>query len=406
MGSLNETANADRLSIGIFGSRNAGKSSILNAIANAEVAIVSDVKGTTTDIVSKAMEILPLGPVLVMDTPGFDDDDKLLGEKRVERVRRVLNRTDMALLVISADSDVNSFDIEIEKILIEKNIPYLVVVNKIDIVKDINSIVESITSKLIEKNNIICVSAVNKTNINELKERLGKLKPIGIEKSLVGDIVKKDDLIILVTPIDESAPKARMILPQVQVLRDILDHDATALFTKETELKKLLESLGRTPDFVITDSQVFKMVDEVVPENIPLTSFSIILARYKGFLETALRGVESIKDIKDGDVILISEGCTHHRQCNDIGTTKIPKLLKKLTGAEFKIETSSGLDFPMDLSKYKMIIHCGGCMVTEREMMYRMKCANDANIPFTNYGIFIAHANGILKRSIKNIKIN
>lgn len=405
MGSLNETANADRLHIGIFGCRNAGKSSLINAITNQEIAVVSNVKGTTTDPVSKAMELLPIGPVVVIDTPGFDDDDKLLGEKRVDRVKKVLNRTDIALLVIAGNEGVTRFDAEIEKIFIEKNIPYLIIINKIDIAEDVALIKKQVLEKLTEKNNIVCVSAVKNINIEELKNEIGRLKPSGEQKSLVGDIVKKDDLIILVTPIDESAPKGRMILPQVQVLRDILDNSATALFTKESELKKLLESLGRKPDFVITDSQVFKTVDEIVASDIPLTSFSILLARYKGFLKTALSGVENIKNIKDGDTILISEGCTHHRQCNDIGTTKIPKLLKKITGANFNIETSSGLDFPSDLRKYKMIIHCGGCMVTEREMLYRMKCANDARIPFTNYGIFIAFANGILDRSVKDVPI-
>lgn len=405
MGSLNETANADRLHIGIFGCRNAGKSSLINAITNQEIAVVSDVKGTTTDPVSKAMELLPIGPVVVIDTPGFDDDDKLLGEKRVDRVKKVLNRTDIALLVIAGNEGVTRFDVEIEKIFIEKNIPYLIIINKIDIAEDVALIKKQVLEKLTEKNHIVCVSAVKNINIEELKNEIGRLKPSGEQKSLVGDIVKKDDLIILVTPIDESAPKGRMILPQVQVLRDILDNSATALFTKESELKKLLESLGRKPDFVITDSQVFKTVDEIVASDIPLTSFSILLARYKGFLKTALSGVENIKNIKDGDTILISEGCTHHRQCNDIGTTKIPKLLKKITGANFNIETSSGLDFPSDLRKYKMIIHCGGCMVTEREMLYRMKCANDARIPFTNYGIFIAFANGILDRSVKDVPI-
>ena len=260
-------------------------------------------------------------------------------------------------------------------------------------------------TKLNKSGDIIFISSKDKYNINELKNLIGKLKHDDNNKSLIGDIVHKNDLVVLVTPIDESAPKGRMILPQVNMIRDILDNDAYMIVTKETELKNVLDTIGRKPDFVITDSQVFKIVDEIVPKDIPLTSFSILLARYKGFLKTALAGVKKVGEIKDGDTILISEGCTHHRQCNDIGTTKIPALLKKLTGANFNIETSSGTDFPEDLSKYKMIIHCGGCMVTEREMMYRMKCANDAKIPFTNYGIFIAFASGILDRSVKNVPI-
>ena len=403
MGNLNETANADRVHIGIFGCRNVGKSSLINAITNQEISIVSDVKGTTTDPVSKAMELLPLGPIVIYDTPGFDDDDKLLGEKRVERVKKILNKTDIAVLVLSSNVEPNSFDIEIENLLIKKNVPYIVAINKSDLVSDLD--LNSYLKNIKEKNNVISVSAFSKHNINELKEMLSKIKIDNSDKSLVGDIVKKDDLIVLVTPIDESAPKGRMILPQVQVIRDILDHDAIPVVTKETTLENLLKTLGKKPDFVITDSQAFKIVDEIVPKDIPLTSFSILLARYKGFLKTAINGVNSIKNIEDGDTVLISEGCTHHRQCNDIGTTKIPNLLKKITGKNFIIETSSGYDFPDDLSKYKMIIHCGGCMVTEKEMLYRMNCANDANVPFTNYGIFIAFANGILDRSIANVPI-
>ena len=307
------------------------------------------------------------------------------------------------MLVLSSDVEPNSFDIEIENLLIKKNVPYIVAINKSDLVSDLD--INSYLKNIKEKNNVISVSAFSKHNINELKEMLSKIKIDNSDKSLVGDIVKKDDLIVLVTPIDESAPKGRMILPQVQVIRDILDHDAIPVVTKETTLENLLKTLGKKPDFVITDSQAFKIVDEIVPKDIPLTSFSILLARYKGFLKTAINGVNSIKNIEDGDTVLISEGCTHHRQCNDIGTTKIPNLLKKITGKNFSIETSSGYDFPDDLSKYKMIIHCGGCMVTEKEMLYRMNCANDANVPFINYGIFIAFANGILDRSIANVPI-
>ena len=403
MPNLNETPTANRLHIGIFGCRNVGKSSLINAITNEEISIVSDVKGTTTDPVSKSMEILPLGPVVIFDTPGFDDDDKLLGEKRVERVKKILNKVDIALLVLSKENKPTNLDIDMEKLFIKNNIPYIIVINKCDLNNNLD--LENYLKDITEKNNIIEVSSLNKINIEKLKNMLSKMKPNDNNKSLVGDIVKKDDLIILVTPIDSSAPKGRLILPQVQMIRDILDNDAIPIVTKENTLENLLKNLGRKPDFVITDSQVFKQVDDIVDKDIPLTSFSILLARYKGFLKTALKGVKAVKNIKDGDVILISEGCTHHRQCEDIGTVKIPNFLKKITNKNFHIETSSGNDFPDDLSKYKMVIHCGGCMVSEREMLYRMKCAMSQNIPFTNYGIFIAFATNVLDRSVKNIPI-
>ena len=403
MPNLNETPTANRLHIGIFGCRNVGKSSLINAITNEEISIVSDVKGTTTDPVSKSMEILPLGPVVIFDTPGFDDDDKLLGEKRVERVKKILNKVDIALLVLSKENKPTNLDIDMEKLFIKNNIPYIIVINKCDLNNNLD--LENYLKDITEKNSIIEVSSLNKINIEKLKNMLSRMKPNDNNKSLVGDIVKKDDLIILVTPIDSSAPKGRLILPQVQMIRDILDNDAIPIVTKENTLENLLKNLGRKPDFVITDSQVFKQVDDIVDKDIPLTSFSILLARYKGFLKTALEGVKAVKNIEDGDVILISEGCTHHRQCEDIGTVKIPNFLKKITNKNFHIETSSGNDFPDDLSKYKMVIHCGGCMVSEREMLYRMKCAMSQNIPFTNYGIFIAFATNVLDRSVKNIPI-
>ena len=405
MGNLNETANADRTRIGFFGCRNAGKSSVVNAVTNQEIAVVSDVKGTTTDPVQKAMEILPLGPVVIIDTPGFDDDDKLLGAKRVDRAKKILNKSDIAILVISAVEGINKYDEELLKIFKDKNIPYVVVFNKTDLIDDNRK--KELESKLDEtsRKNYLFVSANTKQGIEDLKNTIGKLRPDDSNKSLVGDIVKKSDYIVLVTPIDESAPKGRMILPQVQMIRDVLNHDAYCIVTKETELKNVLDTMGRKPDFVITDSQVFKLVDGIVPKDVPLTSFSILLARYKGFLSTAVKGVEAVKTLKEGDTVLIAEGCTHHRQCYDIGTYKIPKWLKEFTGATINIETSSGTEFPEDLSKYKMVIHCGGCMTPDREMLYRMKCAVDAGIPFTNYGIFIAYVNGILKRSIEHIPV-
>ena len=405
MAGLNETTNADRLHIGFFGCRNAGKSSLVNAVTNQEIAVVSDVRGTTTDPVQKAMELLPLGPVVIIDTPGYDDDDKVLGEKRVSRTKKILNKSDIAVLVISSVDGVNDFDRELLKIFEDKKIPYVIAFNKIDLIDESKK--EKLLSGLdgINKANILYVSASKKIGIEELKSQIGKLKPDVEDKSFTSDIIKKNDFVILVTPIDESAPKGRMILPQVQMIRDILNQSAYCMVTKETELKNVLDTIDRKPDFVITDSQVFKLVDEIVPKDIPLTSFSILLARYKGFLATAVRGVKAINSLKENDTVLIAEGCTHHRQCNDIGTVKIPRWLKNWTKKNINIETSSGTEFPDDLSKYKMIIHCGGCMTSDREMLYRMKCANDAKVPFTNYGIFIAYVNGILERSIKNVPI-
>ena len=415
MAGLNETANADRLHIGFFGCRNAGKSSVVNAVTNQEIAVVSDVKGTTTDPVQKAMELLPLGPVVVIDTPGFDDDDKLLGEKRVERAKKILNKSDIAVLVVSSVEGINKYDEELLTIFKTKDIPFVIVFNKSDLIDDDrkkqlldnikNSDLLKSTSSDTKNKNVLFVSAVKKEGIEELKNYIGTLKPDDSNKSLLNKIANKNDFIVLVTPIDESAPKGRMILPQVQMIRDVLNHDAYCIVTKETELKSVLENAGRKPNFVITDSQVFKLVDSIVPSDIPLTSFSILLARYKGFLSTAVKGVKAVDTLKTGDIVLIAEGCTHHRQCYDIGTYKIPKWLKERTGADLKLETSSGTEFPEDLSKYKMIIHCGGCMTPDREMLYRMKCANDANIPFTNYGIFIAYVNGILERSIKHVPL-
>lgn len=403
MAGLNETASSDRLHIGFFGCRNAGKSSVVNAVTNQEIAVVSGVKGTTTDPVQKAMELLPLGPVVIIDTPGFDDDDKMLGIKRVERTKKILNKSDIAVLVVSSVDGMNDYDKELLSIFKNKGIPYVIVFNKSDLIDDDKKrlLVENIDES--DKNKIIWTSAVIKSGIEELKNFIGKLKPDDSNKSLLEGIVKKNDFVILVTPIDESAPKGRMILPQVQMIRDVLNHDAYCIVTKETELTNVLDTVGKKPNFVITDSQVFKFVDGIVSKDIPLTSFSILLARYKGFLSTAVKGVEAVKILKEGDTVLIAEGCTHHRQCYDIGTYKIPKWLKEYTGATINIETSSGTEFPEDLSKYKMIIHCGGCMTPDREMLYRMKCAVDAGIPFTNYGIFIAYVNGILARSIEKV---
>ena len=393
---LNDTPSGERIHIGFFGRRNAGKSSVVNAVTGQELAVVSDTKGTTTDPVSKAMELLPLGPVLIIDTPGFDDEGQL-GELRVRKTKQILNKTDIAVLVIDAVEGLKQCDEELLSIFKEKDIPYLLVYNKEDMLKE-----EQKDPLVEDNNNVVYVSALQKTHIQELKEKLAKqIKTENQTLQLVGDLVQPSDLIILVIPIDSAAPKGRLILPQQQVIRDILEAGGAAICVKETELSKLLTDLGNRPSMVITDSQAFAQVSQVVPEEILLTSFSILMARYKGFLDEAVQGAAAIRQLKDGDRVLISEGCTHHRQCDDIGTVKIPRWLKNYTGKNLIIETSSGREFPEDLSPFSLIIHCGGCMLNGREMKYRMKCAKDQHIPFTNYGIAIAHMQGILERSIQ-----
>lgn len=387
--SLNDTPSGERIHIGFFGRRNAGKSSVVNAVTGQELSVVSDVKGTTTDPVRKAMELLPMGPVVIIDTAGLDDEGEL-GELRVKKTKQELNRTDVAVLVVDSSVGMNDTDKEILTLFKEKSIPYIIAYNKSDIAP------HECTDA-----NEIAVSALSGTNINELKERIAALsKTHGENRRIVGDMLSEGDIVVLVTPIDESAPKGRMILPQIQTLRDILDSDASVVFTKENQLSLTLEKLGTKPRMVITDSQVFSMVSRIVPEDIPLTSFSILMARYKGFLETAVRGAEAISALRDGDTVLISEGCTHHRQCGDIGSVKLPALLRKTTGVNINIALSSGRQFPEDLSPYSLVIHCGSCMLTEKEVDFRRKSAIGQGVPFTNYGIAIAHMNGILKRSI------
>ena len=385
--SLNDTPSANRLHIGFFGLRNAGKSSVVNAVTGQDLAVVSGRPGTTTDPVQKAMELLPLGPVVVIDTPGYDDDEQELGQKRVLRTKRVLNKTDVAVLVVDGTKSLQKDDRELLALFREKNIPHVVAFNK----KDLFDAAPA---------DVLCVSAVTGEGILELKERLGALAPKESGSRLLSDLVSPDGLVVLVTPIDESAPKGRMILPQVQVIRDVLDGDACCVVVKETQLSGLLASLGRKPDMVVTDSQAFAVVSKIVPEDIPLTSFSILMARYKGFLETAVRGAAALKRLQAGDKVLISEGCTHHRQCGDIGAVKLPRWLKTYSGADISVELSSGTGFPEDLSEFSLVLHCGGCMLSEREMLYRMKCAQDQGIPFTNYGVAIACMNGILPRSL------
>ena len=408
---LNSTPSANRVHIGFFGRRNAGKSSVVNAVTGQELAVVSDTKGTTTDPVYKSMELLPIGPVMIIDTPGFDDEGAL-GELRVRKTKQVLNKTDIAVLVVDATEGKKQCDEELIRIFKEKEIPYIIVNNKADLLSD--EISEKVCQNNVseqrkaEQNALLSsgqeqyVSALTGAGIYELKECIGKLTPNeDMTLKIVGDLLHPGDFVVLVVPIDSAAPKGRLILPQQQTIRDVLQANAAAIVVKESELKQTLEQLGRSPAMVITDSQVFEQVSEEVSEEIPLTSFSILMARYKGYLETAVNGVAAIDHLKDGDKILISEGCTHHRQCDDIGTVKIPRWLKQHTGKKLIIETSSGTEFPEDLTSYALVIHCGGCMLNEREVKYRMKCAEDQKVPFTNYGIAIAQMKGILKRSIE-----
>ena len=399
---MNETPSADRVHIGFFGRRNAGKSSIVNKVTGQELAVVSDVKGTTTDPVSKAMELLPMGPVVIIDTPGIDDEG-YLGELRVLKAKQVLNRVDVAVLIVDATVGKTSVDEELIRIFKEKEIPYLVVYNKADLLKTKDGNQFSSENKLNQNaEQSIYASAVTGQNIYELKERIASLAVTDeLKLRLVGDLLEPSDFAILVVPIDKAAPKGRLILPQQQTIRDVLEAGAAAIVIKEDELSNTLETLGKKPKLVITDSQVFARVSEETPEDIWLTSFSILFARFKGNLKTAAAGAAALDRLKDGDKILISEGCTHHRQCDDIGTVKLPRWIRNYTGKELEFEYSSGRDFPEDVTKYSLIVHCGGCMLNEREMRYRQKCALDQEIPITNYGIAIAYMQGILKRCVE-----
>lgn len=388
--SLNSTASADRIHIGFFGLRNAGKSSVVNAVTGQALSLVSDVKGTTTDPVKKAMELLPLGPVVIIDTPGIDDEGEL-GAMRVKRAVQALNYTDIAVLVVDAAKGIQPQDRELIARFEDKNIKYIVVYNKSDLLGSIPD----------TKANEIYVSAVNGTNINELKEMIGRqMQKQGEGKKIVADLVENGDLAVLVVPIDESAPKGRLILPQQQVIRELIENGVTAVVCRDTELKSTLDSLGKKPSLVITDSQVFEKVSADTPEDIPLTSFSILFARYKGNLAAAVRGAAMLDKLNCGDKVLISEGCTHHRQCNDIGTVKMPNWIKNFTNKELEFEFTSGGEFPEDLSQYALVVHCGGCMLNAREMQYRAGFAADSEVPMTNYGIAIAHMHGILRRSV------
>lgn len=387
--SLNETPSGERTHIGFFGMRNAGKSSLVNAITGQELAVVSDIKGTTTDPVRKAMELLPLGPVMIIDTPGFDDEGKL-GNERVKKTREILETCDIAVVVADASCGMSEKDEELMSLIRERDIPNLIVWNKTDLADTFSA-----------PENAVPVSSLTGNGIQELKERLARLIPDKVERRLAGDLVKSGDLCVLVCPIDESAPKGRLILPQQQTIRDLMDSGAIPVVCRDTELEELFKKPGFDPALVITDSQAFRKVSGIVPDEIPLTSFSILMARYKGFLETAVRGIGAVRNLADRDKILLAEGCTHHRQCNDIGTVKIPRWLKEFTKKELIMETSSGPDFPEDLSPYGLVIHCGGCMLTENTVLARMKRATAQGIPFTNYGIAIAFMTGVLERSIR-----
>ena len=396
--SLNATPSSNRIHIGIFGRRNAGKSSIINAITGQNLAIVSDVKGTTTDPVLKAMELLPLGPVVIIDTPGLDDIGEL-GELRIQKAYQMLNKTDIAVLVIDSTLGATIEDLNILTRITDKHIPYIVVWNKCDISK---TDAPSALPDTVSPKQCISVSAKTNTNINELKELIAAQLPQTInEKHIVGDLIKPLDTVVLVIPIDSSAPKGRLILPQQQTIRDLLESNAISIVVKETELEDTLKKLPAPPQLVITDSQAFKKVAAIVPKDVPLTSFSILFARYKGNLKTVVNGAHTLDSLQDEDILLISEGCTHHRQCEDIGTVKLPNWIRNYTGKDIQFEFTSGTEFPTDLSKYRMVIHCGGCTLNEREMKYRLQCAKDQNIPITNYGTAIAHMNGILERSIE-----
>ncbi|WP_304508056.1 [FeFe] hydrogenase H-cluster maturation GTPase HydF [Anaerotignum sp.] len=387
---LNETPAANRIHIAIFGKRNVGKSSLFNAITNQDLAVVSEKKGTTTDPVYKSMELLPLGPIMIIDTPGIDDEGKL-GALRIKKAQQVLNKTDIALLVMDSREEKSAEDEELVQLFQEKDIPYILVYNKVDFIKSQKS----------TDDQSIFVSAKTGDQIEQLKEKIGKLITSDTSKSqIVGDILKPCDFAVLIVPIDKAAPKGRLILPQQQTIRDILEAQAVSIVVKESEFSETLKKMGSKPQIVITDSQVFSKVNAETPEDIYLTSFSILMARYKGVLKTAVKGARTIDLLNDGDKILISEGCTHHRQCEDIGTVKLPQWIRNYTKKNIDFEFTSGTEFPDDLSSYQLVVHCGGCMLNDREMKYRQKFSADSRIPFTNYGILIAYMQGILQRSV------
>ena len=400
---MNQTPASERVHIGFFGKRNAGKSSVMNKVTGQELAVVSDVKGTTTDPVYKAMELLPLGPVVMMDTPGIDDEGAL-GGLRVKKSYQVLNKTDAAVLVIDGKAGMSREDQALLERIRKKNIPSILVLNKRDLLteEEVCQTLSGLPEGYQEGKDYLWVSAQEGTGVQELKERLAVLASTEEnQKKIVGDLLSPGDFVVLVVPIDKAAPKGRLILPQQQTIRDILDADAVSVVIKEDRLKETLESLGKKPRLVITDSQVFGRVSKDTPKELLLTSFSILFARYKGNLETVVEGARTLEKLKDGDKVLISEGCTHHRQCGDIGTEKLPAWIRKYTGKNLEFSFTSGTEFPDELGEYSLIVHCGGCMLNEREMKYRLSCAEDQGVPMTNYGIIIAYMNGILERSLE-----
>lgn len=396
--SLNTTPAAERIHIGIFGRRNAGKSSLINALTSQDLAIVSEQKGTTTDPVYKAMELLPLGPVMIIDTPGIDDEGQL-GRQRIDKAYQVLNKTDIALLVVDAAAGLAKEDKDLWQQIQRKGLPAILVLNKMEALEEMQQAIVTAGALTLTKSCFL-VSAKTGQNIRELKEAIAAIKPRETERQLVGDLLKPLDTVILVTPIDSAAPKGRLILPQQQVLRNVLDNNGIAMVVQETELAQALLKLAEPPRLVITDSQAFAKVSRIVPPSVPLTSFSILMARYKGSLYNAVKAVRALDSIADGDKILISEGCTHHRQCQDIGTVKMPNWIRAYTKAEPQFVFTSGTEFPQDLSPYKLVVHCGACMLNEKEMQYRNKIALEQNVPMTNYGIAIAYMHGILKRTV------
>lgn len=392
---MSNIVNAERVHIGIFGLRNVGKSSLINSLTNQNIAIVSDVAGTTTDPVKKSMELFPIGPVVIIDTPGLDDEGEL-GLLRVKKAKQVLNYIDLAIVVRDIERINLRKEEEIINLIKSKNVPYIVVYNKIDRYNPVNELVLS--------ENEYAVSAKTGEGIEKLKDDIGKVLKKDTEKRIVQDLVKENDTVVLVIPIDAGAPKGRIILPQQQVLRELVDKQVSVVIASPENLSSTLEKLNKKPDLVITDSQVFGKVDKIVSEDILLTSFSILFARYKGNLETLVKGVKGLDKLEDSSIVLISEGCTHHRQCEDIGTVKMPKWIKEYTGKDINFEFTSGGEFPEDLSKYDLIVHCGGCMINEREMHYRLAQANDSECNITNYGMTIAKIHGILERSLKPFK--
>lgn len=389
---MNSSPRSHRVHIGFFGRRNVGKSSVVNAFTNQNLAVVSSVKGTTTDPVYKAMELLPMGPVMIIDTPGIDDRGEL-GSLRVEKTKQVLRKIDVAVLVVDSTQGLTHYDNELISLFKEKNIPFVVAYNK----SDLNEVTDL-------KENEISVSALDNTGINSLREKVANLTSNKTsDRKIIGDLLTPGDIVLLVIPIDSAAPKGRLILPQQQVIRDVLDSGAVAVVCKEDEIQQTLNNLNKKPRVVVTDSQAFEKADKATPKDIYLTSFSILMARFKGFLETAVKGASKISKLKNGDRVLIAEGCTHHRQCEDIGSVKIPKWVSEYTNKNLEISLVSGTEYPEDLSPYSLVIHCGGCMLNTREMQYRMSHTIEQGIPFTNYGTAIAYLHGILERSIEFI---